>query len=406
MLICGALAFGAAGFGLILGTLTTPKAASIGGPIPDRSERSAVSLWFFALMWNAVSAPIFMIAPRELAKGNRMALIGFLFPIIGIGLAIAAIRASAEVIRFGESFLIADSLPVPVGGSLRGNVLVHKANDVLLNARSITARLTCYSRTRRGRSSSESIICRNECSISDSALQRTARGLAIPVVLDVPPEGQTTDTSNPYNQIYWKLNVDADVPGVDYNATFEVPVFGVAEAQERSVAPASAPSALTVIERQTPEGTEIVFPPFRARSAAFGLLGFSAIWIGAIVFMIKLHAPLPFAIFFGLFELFFLWIVLDLFFGSSIVRIAPDAIHVHRSLLFLRSDRDIPRADIADVRTKIGVQTSGGTGQPYYEVDIALKNGGSVTAGKYLTNKREAEWIAQQMLRNANGPVR
>jgi hypothetical protein len=89
--------------------------------------------------------------------------------------------------------------------------------------------------------------------------------------------------------------------------------------------------------------------------------------------------------------------VLDLLFGASTVRIGPDAIHVRKSLLFFHSDRDIPRSDIDDVRIRIGMQMSGGTGQPYYEIDIAQKSGRTVTAGKYLASKREAEWIAAQI---------
>jgi len=267
----------------------------------------------------------------------------------------------------------------------------------LARARAINARLTCYSRTRSGRSSSESIICRNECSISDGELQRTARGLAIPIALDVPSDGLTTDTSNAYRQIYWKLNVVADVPGVDYDATFEVPVFGVTDTPVRASAPASAPPAMTVVERRTAEGTEIYLPPFRARGAAVGTVGFTAIWLGAIALMIALKAPLIFPIVFGLFAVPLVYMVLDLFFGAATIRITPDAIHIRKSLLFFHSDRDIPRSDIDDVRLRIGMQMSGGKGQPYYEIGIVRTGGGIVIAGKYLANKREAEWIAAQI---------
>jgi hypothetical protein len=217
--------------------------------------------------------------------------------------------------------------------------------------------------------------------------------------MDVPSEGQTTDTSNPARQIVWRLNVDADVPGVDYNATFDVPVFGAAtDAAPPSVArPVNPPPALTVVERKTADGLEIDFPPFRARGAAFGLLFFTAIWIGAIDLMIHIHTPFFFPIVFGLFGLLLVWITLDLFFGASAVRIAPDGINVHRSLLLFHSDRRISPDDIDDVRLKIGMQSTGGTGEPYYEIDIALKDGKSVTAGQYLRSKREAEWIASQI---------
>jgi len=394
----GAAAFGAVGFGLLIAVFTAPKAAPVGGPIPDRGERSAVTLWLFALMWNGVSAPIYYFVPQSIAKGNHMAAIGFIFPLVGLGIAIAAIRATLETVRFGESFFIADALPVPVGGTLRGNVLVRRATDVLADARSITARLTCYQRTRSGRDTTESILCRNECSIEDGSLQRTAHGLAIPIAIDVPPEGQSTDGSVQGRAIYWKLNVDADVPGVDYNATFDVPVFGSVPVQRATPRPAAtAPRLTSVVERRTADGVEFDFPPFRARGPALFVLLFTALWVGAIAFMLRLHAPIVFPIFFGLFAVFLLWMLVDLLLGATKVRLTDDRVHVRSSLLFFHSDRDFARDDIDDVRTKMDMQMTGGKGETYYGIDIALKDGTTVAAGKYLADKREAEWVAQQI---------
>jgi hypothetical protein len=109
-----ALVFGIAGFGLIAAAIASRKgmermeilrAQNRDAPwmwrpawasrrIVDQTTTSTVGLWLFALIWNGVSTPILMLVPRELAKGNRLALIGYLFPFVGVILILAAIRST------------------------------------------------------------------------------------------------------------------------------------------------------------------------------------------------------------------------------------------------------------------------------------------------------------------------
>ena len=352
-------------------------------------------MWIFALLWCAISTPLAYFLPQEIAKGHRAAVIGYLFPLIGLMLIALAIRQTLEFARFHRSILHIDTTPVEMGARLRGRVIVPKSGDVLTHARVIAARITCYSRTRRGRSTSESIVCRNEVQIPAGSLQRVSEGLAIPINLDVPMDGRVSDTSDFYNQTLWRLNVDADVPGIDYNATFLVPVSGTAAQPFRSApVPLSQPAVMSVIERKTADGLEIDFPPFRARGMAFGMLFATLLWIGFLALMIYVHAPFMFILVWGVFGLLFVWITLDLFFGKTAVRVAADRIHVTSSLLGSRSERDVPVSAISDVLLKIGSQ---GGGTVTYQIEVALKDGGRVIAGKYLKDKREAEWIASQI---------
>lgn len=64
-------------------------------------------------------------------------------------------------------------------------------------------------------------------------------------------------------------------------------------------------------------------------------------------------------------------------------------------------EQRIQASEVADLSTRIGMQ-AGST--PYYDVVVLRKDGRSVTAGRSVRDKREAEWLAL-ILRDASGVV-
>ncbi|MEO7403995.1 MAG: hypothetical protein ABIU95_10035 [Burkholderiales bacterium] len=150
--------------------------------------------------------------------------------------------------------------------------------------------------------------------------------IAIPVLFAIPYESMESSRANSTRNISWLLDIWAKVPGVDYSAQFEVPVFKTNDSRrdfqldERLAADFSpAPPREAVLadagitrELLAESGVRMFFPPARNTGSAFGLTAFLAIWIGAIWFMIWVRAPFLFPVVFGLFGLLALWIVLDL----------------------------------------------------------------------------------------------
>ena len=79
--------------------------------------------WFFAIVWNLVSAVTPFIAYREVVgKGNYVALVALLFPLIGIGLLVWAVRRTLEWRRFGPVPVTLDPFPGSIGGHVGGTV--------------------------------------------------------------------------------------------------------------------------------------------------------------------------------------------------------------------------------------------------------------------------------------------
>ncbi len=146
-------------------------------------------------------------------------------------------------------------------------------------------------------------------------------------------------------------------------------------------------------------GTQFYFPPARNPGFALGLTSFMAIWTGAIVFMLKLGAPVLFAFAFSLFDLLFVYIALDLWFGTSRVVAQAGTLLVQKGWLGSGKTRAITATEIADLHTKITAQQGGATGTPYYSLQAALNTGRTVTLGENVRNKEEAEWLAAEMRR-------
>ena len=189
--------------------------------ITDQGPRGTVVLWGFALLWNAIAVPVSFFLPAAIRRGNYLAALGFLFPVAGALLLVAAIRLTLRALRFPHSTLVLDTVPAPIGGRLRGHVEVaHPLESVSR----IHLRLIALSRRRSGRTTHDTIVADEQREVHLAQLRRTDDGTIIPVEIHVPADAPPTDTGNAEVKIYWRLNVDAEVSGVDYGATFDVPV--------------------------------------------------------------------------------------------------------------------------------------------------------------------------------------
>jgi len=376
------------------------------GRIEDGSRATMWQAWIFAGLWNLISLPTGFIGVREaLEKGNTMALLALLFPVVGIGLLVWAVRATLRHRTYGVSVLEMEATPAALGRGLTGAVRTSSALDAPQGFRVV---LSSIRRVTRGagkhRSTSESILWHEE----RTAAGRTSRGTTgmtttIPIAFALPADGMPSDSSNPRDSVIWRLEVSASVPGVDYESSFEVPVFRTAESsepltpeQQRELGDPLTPASY----RQPPEsrirvstnrrGTEIVFPAARNPGAAAGVSVFFAIWAGAIWFMLHVGAPMLFPIVFGLFQLILLYMLLELWLGVTKLTVDAGTITVASGYLLPFRERRYAASEIAEVTTKIGMQAGG---RPYYDLKLVRINGKRVTAASSIRDKQEAEWL-------------
>ncbi len=102
-------------------------------------------------------------------------------------------------------------------------------------------------------------------------------------------------------------------------------------------------------------------------------------------------APTLLQLVFGLFGLLLVWLALWSWLGVSRVAAGGGAVTVASGLLVPMREYRLDAGEIAEVTTKIGMQT-GGT--PYYDVMVIRRDGKQMAAGRGVRDKREAEWLA------------
>jgi hypothetical protein len=362
---------------------------------------------FFAVLWNAIAVPAPFLAWSAITEeGETAALLVFIFPVVGIFLLIWAIREVIRHRKFGVSVLELESTPGVIGRGIRGDVYV---NVPLEPYEGFQTKLVCVRRVTTGsgknRSTSERIQWQEKGQVRDS--RREFNRTVVPVAFAIPADVLESDDSDSSNRVIWRLELSADIPGVDFDAKFEVPVFRTA----KSIEPLSAyesekydslaelgeyepPRDSKIVVTSTPRGTEIYFPPARSPGAAAGLTAFLLIWTVVVWVLIVVDAPLLFPIVFGFFEILLILGALQMWFGISRLELSPDAVAITSGLTLAARTRHLHPDAISDIKLDIGMQ-SGQT--PYYRIRILGTDGTAVTAGRGIKDKREAEWLVGVM---------
>ena len=254
------LLFGGVGFGLLAGGVMAYrqertraalasahpdkpwmwKADWAAGQIVSSTKTAMVGSAIFALFWNLVSAPLWIVLPGEIVrKGNHWALLGLVFPAIGLVLVAWALFCLIRWLKYGQSVFQMAAVPGQIGGQLAGVIRTSakvRPEDGFHLALRCVRRLTTGSGKQR--STSEHVLWQDEQTVMHELLDDQTAVSAIPVVFQIPADCKPCDDADPNDQIVWRLTASAKVPGIDYSATFEAPVFKTGE----SAPPADATS--------------------------------------------------------------------------------------------------------------------------------------------------------------------
>lgn len=430
-----ALTFGGVGFGMLVAAIVGGKklreAERLRGAYPgepwkwnpdwlsgrlESSSRTAMTVaGGFAAFWNLIAIPGSVMAMLEWSRsGDPMLLIALLFPAVGIGLLMWAVREAIRYRKYGVTQFEMAHVPGVIGRGVGG--LLRTSRELRPSA-GFQVTLTCVNRVVTGsgdnRSTRETILWHEDQTIRDARPDPDGIGTMVPIAFRLPADVRQTDTSDPRNQIAWRLDVTAAVPGVDYAVRFDIPVYRTAESEspladeheeerlveEAAADPAHQPPDSRIIVRPLAGRTEISFPPARHPGPAMGITAFFLVWTAVVWFLLGSDAPLLFPIVFGLFDLLFGILVLQLWFGVTRVVITADAVMVYRGVLFWQRAHRIDPNDVKDVKTKIGMEVGS---RPYYDLWIIKMDDSKVKAGSSVRNKREVEWLAATMRRAMN----
>ncbi|HEY5658541.1 MAG TPA: hypothetical protein VIY27_12205 [Myxococcota bacterium] len=387
------------------------------------SARSSMrTAWLFAIAWNAVVLSVAFLAPGELAEsGNEKIAIAVIFLAVGVGLLAWALHATWRWRRFGESVFEMLRVPGVLGGELAGTLQV---GGELSATDAVTARLSCIHRyvtgSGKNRSTHEDIRWSDEQRLPATALARGPFGHALNLRFELPYDAKPSDAVASDDMILWRLEVQTRMPGVDYRARFEIPVFETPESRSERTADALArerhagdatpfgrlPSGIEVGPNERGD-LEIFFPPHRHKSASFLMSLFGLAFGVAAAVLYSEGAGLAFAAAFGAVSAIILYAALGLWTGSVRITANRGDLTVRRRLLGIGRTRSVPVERIEGLTLETGMRVGNSVTWDLHlrtraEPGRRARSGAGLRLGGNIRDRREAERLAQ-LLRDAIG---
>lgn len=369
--------------------------------------------WGFTLIWNLLSLPAVLAIPDELGKGNHVILVVLLFPFFGIVMLTWAIKYTRSWRRFGQLRLVLDPYPGSIGGQVGGSIDVPIPYDAQqrfpINLHCVRHYETGSGKNRRR---NEDVIWHTPglAYSQPSAQGGTRLSLCFAVPADLPV---SEPRSNDYR--FWRLEINADLPGVDLHRQFEIPVFATAE-QSQAALPLSSEHPQLNAEReaqidsvanieQIPGGVSMHFPMLQgAGNNLIGLI--CGIFFAGAGFLMRAQSDAPafmvwiFILVGSLITFFSLkWLFISLW-----VQLDHNGLISQRYWLGVAVGRDqIPRADIS----KLQIETSrkGASAKGYQEICkiyAVTRNGKKVLIAMNL-NGRDTAQLALEAIGSLSG---
>jgi hypothetical protein len=214
--------------------------------IATSADTSVGFMWMFALLWNAISWPIAILAVPEMLQGeNWIGLLVLLFPFIGLMLLWGAIRMTFGKVRGGKATLKLQTDNPRVGGSLAGAVVFAKP---LAPGTVMRVRLLCL----RVEDDNDGVSTRPQWNKDQVVpVSEGPEGSQATFRFDVPAEVPATSTASTGKVTYrWRLDVHPAKQVVSVPQSFEIEMQAAAPdafaAPRATVATLATPAFQTI----------------------------------------------------------------------------------------------------------------------------------------------------------------
>lgn len=369
-------------------------------PVRSNTKLGLIVLWVFAVVWNGLSAPVLFALPGEMAKGNQAILFALLFPIIGLGLLVSAVVKLRQWLRFGSVPLHLDPWPACIGGQLAGRMEIKLPYD---STQRVHLQLSCllsyYSGSGKNRKRTEKIIWSAE---GLANLAPAAQGSSIQFAFDIPAGLPQSDLPSERHHL-WRLEVNAALPGADFNQQYEVPVFETGMAASSRIKCASQHPLMQEERerrlerllniRQIADGVELYYQMGRRwRGRSLGLLVGIAMTIGGWFAHAKAAPLMVVVLLIGIGLLIAVGCCYGLL-NSYRVKLGRPGIYTERKILgVMFSKRFYPPADIQGLVIKAhGSSQVGNKHTEHFVIEAQLNSGKQVRVVEDLDGRALTE---------------
>jgi len=370
-----------------------------------RSENSSArwALLLFALLWNLMCIPIYLNAAdirAEFGEGPGVLFV-VLFPLAGLVLAFIAARGFYAWAKYGPTPIELDPFPGALGGHVGGSVDTKIPwTDDLQCAVQLCCVHSFMSGSGKNRSRKERVQWQAEGSCE---IQNIPGGSRFIFRFDVPPALPESSVERGNNYHLWRVYFELELEGVDYERSFDIPVFATAERSRgihagTEVSDATTGRAILGIEdvariRTVPGGVEVWFPALKRPVAGvmFTLFGLTFGGIGLATGFGD--GPLLLSVIFqvlgGAMLVGGLWSL-----GKALlVRVGPAEVRTRRFLFGIPlATRSILRSELTGFEIeRAGSMSSGRKHTVFYKLKAgSRKAGGGLVVAERLQGKTEA----------------
>lgn len=299
--------FGGVGFFLIFsglrGVPPTPALSADAGQSwlnnPDwrynviryKGKTTVYVYWLFSLLIGVGSIPALLNFMDIWQKKGNIALLIFLFPLLGVVMLYQSIKKTLEWWRFGDTPLRLDPFPGAIGGDVGGEIFLKSMFDTKAD---FDINLSCIysyiSGTGEDRSRSEKLVWHDS---TQGYAQNAIDGTRLQFRFAVP-EGLPPSETQDENYHLWRLSIHGKLRGVDLERQFEIPVYpgekksslmgGLGINQAAQTSPVNRIEKLLPF-RTTGYQSELYYRPFRKVGEALGILLIGVIFGGSGAFL-------------------------------------------------------------------------------------------------------------------------
>ena len=353
----------------------------------------------FGIAFTGISLPGVLALPDEISKGNHAALLVLLFPLAGIGALTVFVHSLLAWRKFGTTELVLDPVPGSIGGDFGGSVGIRiRWNPALTMNVTLNCQRLKTTGSGKNRSTRTSVLWQRE---GIATLSPAPRGTRCEFRFDIPRDlPQSEKASSDYHQ--WQLQMACELPGVDFNRSFVVPVFRTPVAQRSGLkigyvkdsAPLTEASVRKVKIASMADGLTFYYPWYRHLWAGMVTAVFGTVFAGTGYFIGRESADILFPVVFGGIGMLCLGIGLYMLGNTLTTTVSDRGIRAVRNVFGLRFQRKAMRDQITELQRRIGSQMQTGSGtRVYYAIDAHTRDGRKITIADTLEGSRMADFV-------------
>ena len=366
----------------------------------------------FAAFWNLISAPLpFLLYEEVTQKENYLALVGLLFPLVGIGLLAWAMKRVFEWRRFGPAPVTLDPFPGSIGGHVGGTIDLNIPFDPDARFEITLNNLHSYvSGSGKNRSRKESAEWQDSMvAFAEPGL----KGTRLTFRFDVPTGLDPSDTEHDDSYYLWRLNLRGELAGTDLDRSYDIPVYATASTSRRLPERAieKARSAQNLVDDQSVAevvairtngmGKLMHYPMGRHLSSSLGGILVGAIFAGAGWYLMVHEGQTVFGGVFGLVGalvgLFCLYLVSN---SLQVSKQAAEVTSVRRILGIPVARQQMHQNSLVRIKKKSTMKTqSGGKHTVFYSVLGVDSEGNEILLGEGFKGESEARAAIRMIIR-------